>query len=137
MALEYTKKCIFLLKILDIGETMKKEVKCYKCGKVYKINKWHPKKLLECSHCHANMAINNSTQRLFKYVRIMMVTVIVAILMYACSKLGNLTSYIAMIITVSIAMVITQFSDQICLIIVDRVFGLNYEMYVKQDKRGK
>lgn len=66
-----------------------------------------------------------------------MVTVIVAILMYACSKLGNLTSYIAMIITVSIAMVITQFSDQICLIIVDRVFGLNYEMYVKQDKRGK
>lgn len=124
-------------KILDIGDWMKKEVKCYKCGKVYQIDRWHPKKLLECSHCHANMAIDYSTQRLFKYVRILIVTIIVAILMYGCSRLGNITSYIAMIITVSIAIVITQFSDQICLIIVNQIFGLKYEMYIKQDKRGK
>ena len=68
-------------------------------------------------------------------ITVLVVATIVSLLMYGCSQLGSVTSYIALIITCSLAIVITQFSDQLCLWLTDKLFGLKY-MPVEKDKNS-
>ena len=61
------------------------------------------RKAWECTHCHGVMVLDLPTQRKLKYVRMLFVAIIVSLLMYGCSQLGSVTSYIALIITCSLA----------------------------------
>ena len=102
------------------------------------------RKSWECTHCHPVMVLDPATPRKLKYNRMLFVAVVVSLLMYGCSRLGTLTSYVALIVTCSIAIVITQFSDQLCLALTDKLFGLRYmpvetakNAPVKNKKKGK
>lgn len=112
-----------------------KEIKCYRCGKTHSVASMKLRKAWECTHCHGVMVLDLPTQRKLKYVRMLFVAIIVSLLMYGCSQLGSVTSYIALIITCSLAIVITQFSDQLCLWLTDKLFGLKY-MLVEKDKNS-
>ena len=103
-----------------------KEMKCYRCGKTETVKEMKLRKSWECPHCHAVMVLDLPTQRKF-------VAVVVSLLMYGCSRLGTVTSYVALIVTCSLAIVITQFSDQLCLALTDKLFGLRY-MSVQKGK---
>ena len=121
-----------------------KKIKCYRCGKIHEVSEMKLRKSWECTHCHAVMVLEPATQRKLKYIRMLFVAVVVSLLMYGCSRLGTLTSYVALIVTCSIAIVITQFSDQLCLALTDKLFGLRYmpvetakNAPVKNKKKGK
>ena len=127
-----------------IGWDKMKEMKCYRCGKTETVKEMKLRKSWECPHCHAVMVLDLPTQRKLKYVRMLFVAIIVSLLMYGCSRLGTVTSYVALIVTCSLAIVITQFSDQLCLALTDKLFGLPYmpvekgkSQPVNNKKKGK
>ncbi|MSA70299.1 hypothetical protein [Holdemania massiliensis] len=112
-----------------------KEIKCYRCGKIHSAAAMKLRKSWACPHCHGVMVLDLPTQRKLKYVRMLFVALIVSLLMYGCSQLGTVSSYVALIITCSAAIVLTQFSDQLCLWLTDKLFGLTY-MPVEKDRNS-
>ena len=118
-----------------------KEIKCARCGKSLKYNFKSLSKHIKCDHCNLEMIIDSRSQRMLKYVRGLFVAIVVSILMYGCMKLGTIESYVAIIIVCSFTLLLTQFSDQLCLLITDKIFHLRYIAYerpkVKAAKTAK
>ena len=115
---------------------MKSEIKCYRCGKIYVLNYKTLKEVISCGHCHQQMKITVKTQKKLRLMRYMFVFVICMVIAYMMSNVSD-NSLFLLLITLSIAMILANFSDRLCLYLTDRIFNLEYEEYHPEVKTKK
>ena len=107
---------------------MKSVVKCYRCGKEYDLNSRNIKEIISCSHCHQQMRFTEKTRKHFHVVRYFFVLIICIALAFGMSLVTK-NNYIMLLAMMGIAMLIAGVSDNWCMLLTDRIFGLQYEEY--------
>ncbi|MBO7675899.1 MAG: hypothetical protein J6S49_00055 [Erysipelotrichaceae bacterium] len=107
---------------------MKESVKCYRCGKEYDLSGKNLKEIISCSHCHQTMRISERSQKRFKVIRYLFVLILCMILAFGMSFATQGTLLI-LIAVMSLAMLLANYSDRLCLRLTDMIFGLEYEEY--------
>ncbi|MBO7698022.1 MAG: hypothetical protein J6S38_03175 [Erysipelotrichaceae bacterium] len=107
---------------------MKEPVKCYRCGKEYDLSGKNLKEIISCSHCHQTMRISERSQKRFKVIRYLFVLILCMILAFGMSFATQGTLLI-LIAVMSLAMLVANYSDRLCLRLTDMIFGLEYEEY--------
>ena len=105
---------------------MKETVKCYRCGKEY--DRKDLKETISCSHCHKQMKITDKTGKRFRMMRYLFVLAICLIIAF-CMNMATGNNYLALLVTLCIAMLLANYADKWCLKLTDMIFGLEYEEY--------
>lgn len=105
---------------------MKETIKCYRCGKEY--DRKDLKEIISCAHCHKQMKINEKSQKRFRIVRYMFVLAVCLVIAF-CMNMATGNNYLALLVTLGIAMLLASFSDSWCFKLTDVLFGLEYEEY--------
>lgn len=115
---------------------MSKIVKCYRCGKEINLNPKELKTVISCPHCHGKMTITKKTYRQLRIVRYFFVLAVCALLMFGLSRFDMKVYYVTFL-TIIVAVSIAMLSDNICLWLQYKIFGLNFEEYHPTDKKAK
>ncbi len=115
---------------------MKKEVKCYRCGKVYDLSRKNIQETISCSHCHQQMHIDTKTERRCRIMRYLLIAFISLAVVYGSNVLTN-NSLLVMFTAFILAILIGTYSERLCLLIVNLIFGLNYVEYHEIQKSKK
>ena len=108
---------------------MKNEIKCYKCGKPYDLNYKTVSEYISCSHCHQQMKINERTEKKFRLVRYFFTFFICLILAFLMSFF-SINYFLMIFIILSGMLVFAQFADQACLFLTDKIYGLEFEIFI-------
>ena len=120
-------KLVYIEDLFYLGK-MKSVVKCYRCGKEYDLNSKNIKEIISCSHCHQQMRFTEKTRKHFRLVRYFFVLFICLFLAFGMSLVTQ-NNYIVLLVMMGVAMIIALYSDKWCMVLTDRIFGLNYEEY--------
>lgn len=115
---------------------MKKEVKCYRCGKVYDLSRKNIQETISCSHCHQQMHIDIKTDRRCRIMRYLLIGFISLVVVYGFSLLTS-NSMLVVFMAFVFAILIGTYSERLCLLIVNLIFGLNYVEYHEIQKSKK
>lgn len=107
---------------------MEKILKCARCGKELDKKKIGIKEIISCDHCHLQMKISEASQKKFRIVRYMFVLLVCLVISLGMSFMTTNTLLILLVI-MSVAMIIANYSDRWCLMLTDKIFGLEYEEY--------
>ena len=107
---------------------MREAIKCYRCGKEYDLSGKDLKEIISCSHCHQKMRITQDSQKRFRIVRYFFVLAVCLVLAFGLSFASQGT-FLILIAVMSLAVLLASYSDHVCLILTDRIFGLDYEEY--------
>ena len=105
---------------------MKEKVKCYRCGKEY--DGQDVKTIISCSHCHQQMKITEKSEKRYRLMRYLFVLCICLVIAF-CMTGVTANNYIALFVTLCVAMLLANFADDWCLKLTDMFFGLEYEEY--------
>jgi hypothetical protein len=74
------------------------------------------------------MKINEKSQKRFRIVRYMFVLAVCLVIAF-CMNMATGNNYLALLVTLGIAMLLASFSDSWCFKLTDVLFGLEYEEY--------
>ena len=112
---------------------MKSEVSCLRCHTRISVPDTKISRTLKCPHCNLRMKINARTQRLERRISIILVSAVGAVLFWGMKSFekGN---YMVLVFGLTLATSLIAFIDRICLWIVDRLYGLEYEEYHDKKK---
>ncbi len=110
-----------------------RDITCPRCGNHISHTFKEVKKVIKCPHCNMELMIDGRSQRMLKYTRTLFVAIVVSILMIGMMNLGTVSSYVALIIVLSIMLALMNVYDRLCLIITDKIFHLRYVPFEKPD----
>lgn len=115
---------------------MKKEIKCYRCGKVYDLSVKNVEEVISCGHCHQQMRINKKASRRLIILRYLIMFLICLLIVVVLNKFTD-NMILPMFISLLVMMLIANYIDPFCLKIVYLIFGLEYEEYheIKKSKK--
>ena len=114
---------------------MKKETKCYRCGKIHEINYKNVSEIISCSHCHQQMKITKKSEkrvRFMRYAFVFLVCLVFAIGTYRFTK----DNMIILLVVLTAGLLLANVADKVCLVLTYWIFGLEYEEY-HEEKRSK
>lgn len=114
---------------------MTKEIKCYRCGKVHNLNYKTIKQTICCTHCRAHMTFDLKSIRKLKTMRYLFVILIVGILMFGLQQIEGINSYMVLIVTCMCAVVLSLYSDKLCLFATYKFMNVNYIECHPEDKK--
>ncbi|MBO7676950.1 MAG: hypothetical protein J6S49_05510 [Erysipelotrichaceae bacterium] len=107
---------------------MREAVKCYRCGKEFDLSGKNLKEIISCGHCHHTMKISEKSEKRYKIVRYLFMLAIGLVLALGLSFATQGTCLI-LIAVMSVAMLVASYADHFCLMLTDKIFGLEYEEY--------
>ena len=116
---------------------MKKEVKCYRCGKVYDLNRKTIEEVISCGHCHQTMRITKKSRNKFNIIRFLFILIlssVVTLLVYSLESTYKILILLAFLMIIILA---ADKADRGCLILTYYLFGLEYEEYHEIKKTKK
>ncbi len=105
---------------------MKTEVRCYKCGKEYRLTTKTIHEHISCDHCHSHMRITRATEKKFQVMRYLLVFLVCMALAFGISMFEK-RNYIVLLLVFSTAMAVALIADKIGLWLTWKIFGLEYE----------
>lgn len=112
-----------------------RDIECPRCGNRISYGLKDTKKMIKCHHCNLELVIDGRSQRLLKRTRTFFVIVVATLLVFCLSRLGSVSSYLAVIAVCSIMLIFMNQYDKLCLIITDKIFHLRYIPYKKPDSK--
>ena len=115
---------------------MKNNVKCYRCGKEYEFTYKNVSEIISCSHCHQQMCFTKETKKHLKLIRYIFVFLICLAIAFGMRR-EKKNDYVVMLATMMVAMLIALYSDQLCMYLTMKIFGLEYEEYHPEKKTKK
>ena len=115
---------------------MKNHIKCYHCGKERELGYKEIREVLSCDHCHQKMRIDQKTQKHFRIMRYLFVLVICLVIAFCMSR-ASASSYLVLLAVMSAALILSLYSDRLCLILTAMTFGVHYEEYHPAVKTNK
>ncbi len=115
---------------------MKNRVKCYHCGKERELGYKDIREVLSCDHCHQKMRIDTKTQKHFRIMRYLFVLLICIVIAFCMTK-ASANNYLILLVVMTVALIISLYSDRLCLALTAMTFGVSYEEYHPVIKTNK
>lgn len=107
-----------------------KEVRCYRCGNVVKIDKKNVGEFISCGHCHAQMKIDKKSKFRFYATQFGCIAIFVFGLAFLETiAFGKNQNFMLTIIIVMAGTIMMVAMEKQFYWLAHRMFGLNYEEY--------